>query len=148
LRAVSRDQRRAEASVIRMITDFDTDSDCFFGLLPSPEHLEQMEQTRPEPTPTLRIGTWNVEHASAAGNPQRLALIQRADADIWVLTETQDGLELGSSYTAVHSEPRPKKPFPARWVTIWSKHSRIKRVSVRDPIRTTAALYDTASVRC
>jgi hypothetical protein len=32
----------------------------------------------------LRIGTWNVEHASSAKNPQRLALIQRADADIWV----------------------------------------------------------------
>jgi hypothetical protein len=33
-----------------------------------------------------------------------------ADADIWVLTETRDGLELGAGYSAVHSEPRPKKP--------------------------------------
>ena len=36
----------------------------------------------------LRIGTWNVEYASAARNPQRLSLLHAADADIWVLTET------------------------------------------------------------
>jgi hypothetical protein len=59
------------------------------------------------------------------------------------VTETQDGLNLGTSYTAVHSEPRPKKPVPARWVTIWSSHNLVERVVVRDPIRTTAALYDT-----
>ena len=43
----------------------------------------------------LRIGTWNVEYASPAKNREGLALIQGADADIWVLTE--GGLELGSS---------------------------------------------------
>jgi hypothetical protein len=53
----------------------------------------------------LRIGTWNVEYASAARNPQRLSRLHAADADIWVLTETQDGLDLGSGYHAVHSEP-------------------------------------------
>jgi hypothetical protein len=52
-------------------------------------------------------------------------------------------LDLRSSYNAAHSEPRPKKPVPARWVTIWSKHNLVERVTVRDPIRTTAALYDT-----
>ena len=46
----------------------------------------------------LRIGTWNVEYASPAKNREGLALIQGADADIWVLTE--GGLELGSSYDA------------------------------------------------
>jgi hypothetical protein len=92
-----------------------------------------MEQAVRDPTTTLRIGTWNVEHASPAKNSQRLGLIQGADADIWVLTETQDGLSLGSSYNAVHSEPRPKKPAPARWVTIWSSHPLIERVSVLDP---------------
>ena len=53
--------------------------------------MEQMEQTQSEPTTTVRIGTWNVEHASLVKNPQRLAQIQRADADIRVLTETQGG---------------------------------------------------------
>ena len=98
--------------------------------------MEQIAQTK------LRIGTWNVEYASAARNPLRLALIERADADIWVLTETQDGLALGSSYTPQHSEPHPQKR-PQRWVTIWSRHPLIKRIDVRDPIRTAAALYAT-----
>jgi hypothetical protein len=91
----------------------------------------------------LRIGTWNVEHASPARNPQRRALLQTAAADLWVLTETQDGLDLGGCYTAVHSEPRPKKGPPARWVTIWSRHPLVERVAVLDPIRTTAAVYST-----
>ena len=91
----------------------------------------------------LRIGTWNVEHASPAKNPHRLERLRAADADIWVLTETQDALDLGSSYHAVHSEPRPKKPSPARWVSIWSKHPIIQRVPVREPIRTVAALCHT-----
>jgi hypothetical protein len=102
-----------------------------------------MEQAHNGSTTKLRIGTWNVEHASAARNPRRLQLIHAADADIWVLTETQDGLDLGSSYNALHSEPRPKKPSPARWASIWARHPLIERVAVRDPIRTTAALYDT-----
>jgi hypothetical protein len=92
----------------------------------------------------LRIATWNVEYASDAKNPQRLALIEGANTDIWVLTETQDGLDLGSSYNAVHSEPRPKKPSTARWVSIWSRQPLIERVPVRDPIRTSAALYATS----
>ena len=50
-----------------------------------------MEQTHSESTTTVRIGTWNVEYASAARNSQRLSLLLPANADIWVLTETQDG---------------------------------------------------------
>src|SRR4051794_309535 len=78
-----------------------TRSSFLSGTLHSPEHLEHPEhnkhdnQTPPTFEPTLRIGTWNVEHASAAKNAQRLAVIERADADIWVLTETQDGFDLG-----------------------------------------------------
>ena len=44
----------------------------------------------------LRIGTWNVEYASTARNPQRLSLLPAADADICVLAQIQDGLDLGN----------------------------------------------------
>jgi hypothetical protein len=104
--------------------------------------MEQPIQARSNST--LRIATWNVEYASTNRNLQRLALIHAADADIWVLTETQDGLDLGSSYSALHSDPRPDKRPPARWVTIWSRHPLIERVAVRDPMRTAAALYATS----
>lgn len=43
---------------------------------------------------TLRIGTWNVEYANLANNPRRLELMHTANADIWVLTETRDELNL------------------------------------------------------
>ena len=74
--------------------------------------MEQIAQTK------LRIGTWNVEYASAARNPLRLALIERADADIWVLTETQDGLDLGSSYSALPLRAASAEATTRRWVTI------------------------------
>ena len=97
--------------------------------------MEHITQTK------LRIGTWNVEYATPPKNAERLALLQAADADIWVLTETQDGLDLGASYHAACSELRQTPP--ARWVSIWSRHPLIKQLGVRDPIRTAAALYAT-----
>jgi len=94
--------------------------------------------------PTIRIGTWNVERASAAKNSQRLALIQKADADIWVLTETQDALDLRSRYNPVNSDPQPGTNESVRWVSIWSRFALFERVAVRDIGRTAAALYPTA----
>ena len=92
----------------------------------------------------LRIGTWNVEYASAARNPRRLSLLHAANADIWVLTETQDGLDLGGNYNAVNSDPQPRTKESVRWVSIWSRFALLEPVKVRDSDRTAAALYATA----
>lgn len=91
----------------------------------------------------LRMGTWNVEYANPVKNDARLKLLHDANADIWVLTETRDELDLGAPYAAVSSARRyPDKATP-RWVTIWSKLPFIQRVSVIDTSRTVAAIYET-----
>jgi hypothetical protein len=63
------------------------------------------------PGAMFRICTWNVEYASPSKNPEGLDRLRAADADLWVLTESQDRPDPGSSYQAVHSESRPKKPL-------------------------------------
>lgn len=95
------------------------------------------------PTGTIRIGTWNVEYANPARNPQRLALMNAANADVWVLTETRDALDLGNGYRPIHSDVRPRVSDGGRWVTVWARFSVVERISVKDPCRTVAALYDT-----
>jgi len=45
----------------------------------------------------LRIGTWNTEYASGVDkNARRLALLNGRPADVWVLTETHDDLDLSA----------------------------------------------------
>ncbi len=91
----------------------------------------------------MRIGTWNVEYAAgAAKNAARLLRLRDARADLWVLTETHDDLDLGPTHTAVRSEQRPTGRAGARWVTIWSAFPVVRSVATRDPVRTTAAIVD------
>ena len=91
----------------------------------------------------MRIGTWNVEYASPAKNERRLAVLRAADADVWVLTETRDSLDLSSTHQAVHSDPRYRTLARGRWVTIWSRFPLVETVAVPDTSRTVAALYET-----
>jgi hypothetical protein len=73
----------------------------------------------------ISIATWNLERPSSAPLPRTrriLAAIQRAAADIWVLTETRETLIPGPEYCAVHSKPHPgRRPDDERWVSIWSR---------------------------
>ena len=94
----------------------------------------------------MRIGTWNVEFANKARNPDRLAKLLEKDADIWVLTETHRDLNLSNAqYSPVMSEPRPqnaKAQDGSTWVTIWSRFPMIRRLNVPDPLRMVAAIFD------
>ena len=63
--------------------------------LPSQEHMEHMEQIA-QTNSASAPGTSNTPPLPGT---QRLALIQRAEADIWVLRDTPDALDLGSSHT-------------------------------------------------
>ena len=95
----------------------------------------------------MRIGTWNVEYANHSKNPHRLELLTAHPADIWVLTETHDDLELPEPYCKVSSEQRPffskgKVKSGSRWVTIWSRFPLVQKISVPDPFRMVAAILD------
>ena len=90
-------------------------------------------------TTPLRIGTWNVEYATVAKNPARLARLMQADADVWVLTETHDALSLASPYAAASTcEQRSTGRPGARWTTIWSRWPMVA-VTTDDTQRTVAA---------
>ncbi len=88
----------------------------------------------------LRIGTWNVEYANGAEkNRLRAQRLQRADANVWVLTETHDRLDLGTEgYAAVSSAPT--RDDGGRWVTIWSRFPVVAPVQTDDRDRTAAAI--------
>lgn len=88
----------------------------------------------------MRIGTWNVEYAAVeAKNRLRLQRLHQADADIWVLTETHDRLDL-PGYAAVSSPP--SRRGGGRWVTIWSRLPVVETIPTIDPDRTVAAIVE------
>ncbi len=93
----------------------------------------------------MRIATWNVEHAAGrAMNERRLGLIRSVDADIWILTETHDDIDLSlTGHHAVNTDPRPTSREGGRWTTIWSRHPVVELVPLADTVRTAAALLDT-----
>lgn len=87
---------------------------------------------------SLRVATWNVEYAAdAERNARRLELLQAADADIVVLTETHDDLRL-DGYEATSTLQRPGAQVGARWTTIWSRLAVLRVIATEDPLRTVA----------
>lgn len=92
----------------------------------------------------IRIGTWNVEYAAGADkNARRLARLRAESADLWVLTETHDDLDLShSDYVAISTHQRPTGRAGGRWATIWSRWPVLQGIDVDDPVRTVAALLD------
>lgn len=62
-------------------------------------------------------------------------------ANIWVLTETHDGLDLSPTHSPIHSEHRFATPG-GRWTTIWTTLPIIERLVTSDPRRCVAARLD------
>lgn len=86
----------------------------------------------------LRVATWNVEYATdGERNARRLELVQAADADIVVLTETHDELRL-EGYEVASTLQRPGARSGARWTSIWSRVAVRRVIETADPLRTVA----------
>jgi len=90
----------------------------------------------------MRIATWNLQRPKA-GHPKnagRLAKIAEVDADIWILTETDESVGLNETHYSASTELSPrKKPRPTEaCATIWS------RWPTSDPIPT----YDRGEAVC
>lgn len=96
----------------------------------------------------LRIGTWNVEYAYERRLDALRQVLLDHSADVWILTETHDGLAPPNCSHVAHSEPRPKnwsgiRPG-SRWVSIWSKYPIVEQVWLdsSDRERTVIALLN------
>jgi hypothetical protein len=103
----------------------------------------------------MRIGTWNVEYARPSRVCALHEVLETNAADLWFLTETDDGLQPAGCRFFAHSDPRPKAENPKmvrsnrRWVSIWSRYPIIDRVELvrADRVRTVAALLDLGAGR-
>ena len=55
----------------------------------------------------MRLGTWTVEYGAGRDkNARRLARLHTMNADVWILTETNDALDLGADYRSVTTTAR------------------------------------------
>jgi endonuclease/exonuclease/phosphatase family metal-dependent hydrolase len=90
----------------------------------------------------IRIGTWNVQYARGVDkNVRRRALLDSRHADVWVLTETHDDLDLSPTHVAAHSTQRYVEPG-GRWTSIWSTLPIVEHLEVDDPSRCVAVRLD------
>jgi endonuclease/exonuclease/phosphatase family metal-dependent hydrolase len=91
----------------------------------------------------VRIGTWNVQYGvGAEKNRRRRALLDERDADVWVLTETNDQLDLSHAYEPVRSRHRYLPSTGGRWVTIWTRLPILSDQRTEDLQRTVAVHLD------
>jgi endonuclease/exonuclease/phosphatase family metal-dependent hydrolase len=90
----------------------------------------------------LRVGTWNVQYGRGVDkNQRRLSLLEFQAADVWVLTETHDDLDLSATHRAIHSDQRYSAPG-GRWTTLWTSLPLIERLPTADTRRCVAARLD------
>lgn len=92
---------------------------------------------------TFRIANWNLERPKHGSKKTELALekINSIDADILILTETSDAINLEPKYMSVVSDSFARTPNE-QWITIWSKWYVKEQIDTFDPKRTTCALID------
>lgn len=90
---------------------------------------------------TYRIANWNVERPKIGTKKTKLVIeqINKINADIFILTETSNAINLKPFYKAVKSIPFDRNPNE-QWVTIWSKWEIKKEIETFDNKRTTCAL--------
>jgi endonuclease/exonuclease/phosphatase family metal-dependent hydrolase len=85
----------------------------------------------------FRIATWNLERPRQKGwiqNQRRLDQIHQIDADVWVLTETNKAIDLGSDYEAIASIPwENHHQAGENLTTIWSRWKVLRQLPTFDP---------------
>jgi hypothetical protein len=96
--------------------------------------------------PSLSVGTWNVEFGRGVEkNRLRRELLTARDADVWVLTETHDELDLSPSHEPAPTDSRYASGHGGRWTTIWSRFPIVERIGTVDPSRTVCVRLRSAS---
>lgn len=85
----------------------------------------------------MRVATWNLQRPKPqdeALNQARLRKIVEIDADIWILTETHEAIDLSDSHHGAATSLSPRKPEPGEsCATIWSRWPILRRIPTVDP---------------
>jgi len=90
---------------------------------------------------SYRIACWNVERP-VEGRAKTKAVLEKLaalNADILVLTESSQAIDLKSDYGLICSEPFERAPLE-HWVQIWSKWPILERISTFNKNRTSCTL--------
>lgn len=91
----------------------------------------------------MRIATWNLQRPATASSGRVARLrewIGRINADVWVLTETHEGISPGDEFRAVATSGSDRQQSPGeRWTMIWSRLPIVGVETTCDPIRTACA---------
>lgn len=88
---------------------------------------------------TLRIATWNIDHASNSKRPvqRQVEAIMRVAPDILILTETCEQVNLSSyGYSVAYAQPNEYRKYCA---AIWSKCPIVCLHKTCDPVGTVCA---------
>lgn len=91
-----------------------------------------------------KIANWNLERPKQNSAKTRLAIekIHEISADIIVLTETSNAVDLSSSYPYKVSTESFERTPDEQWVTIWSKWKIVKQIPTFDNNRTVSCIVD------
>lgn len=85
----------------------------------------------------MRVATWNLERpdpADTARNQARIDKIREIDADLWILTETHEVIDLSETHHGAFTRPSPRKPRPGEaCAAIWSRWPILRRIETSDP---------------
>jgi hypothetical protein len=85
----------------------------------------------------MRIATWNVQRPAprqALKNEARLEKIREINADIWILTETHELIDLSLTHYGVATKPSARKPRPGEHcAAVWSRWPLLRRIDTGDP---------------
>ena len=73
----------------------------------------------------MRIATWNLEHPDPKDtvlNLARMEKIREIEADIWILTETHEVIDLSATHHGSSTLTSPRKPRSGEaCVAVWSR---------------------------
>ncbi|MEY3898783.1 MAG: hypothetical protein RLZZ214_4305 [Verrucomicrobiota bacterium] len=85
----------------------------------------------------MRIATWNIERpdpADTARNRARMEKIREIDADLWILTETHEVIDLSNTHHGAATTFSARKPLPGEaCATVWSRWPIQHSIDTSDP---------------
>jgi len=85
----------------------------------------------------MRIATWNLERPGPSNRVRIgacLDKIREIDADLWILTETHELIDLSATHHGAASAPSRRKPRPGEsCATVWSRWPILRSIPTSDP---------------